>query len=830
MKTLDLNGSWKMRRLDDGEWLDARVPGSVYADLLRNGRMEDPFYRDNEDAALQLSDWNYEYVRSFAAGPDMLSSDLLALRFEGLDTLARIYVNGQLAGSTDNMHRTYELDVKAFLHAGENDLRIVFHSPTRHVADKMKENPIWGVDIAIEGFSHLRKAHSMFGWDWGPKLPDMGIWRSVSLIAGNAARLDDIKLDQEHKDGKVTLLAAVSFEQLCPAGAEGLSATLRLVSPDGKSVLFDCENDFLQGEQLLHWHVPVEAPELWWPNGYGGQPLYTVDVTLFKNGDVLDTRSYTIGLRTMGLMREKDQWGESFAIQVNGTPIFIQGANYIPEDNILSRYSFERTERLLLDCVEANFNCIRVWGGGIYPGEEFFDLCDRLGLVVWQDFMFACAVYDMSPDFAENVRLEAIQQVKRLRHRACLALWCGNNENETALVNWDFPKTAKYRSDYIRLFEIMLPDIIRDHDPARDYWPSSPSSGGGFDDPENENRGDVHYWKVWHGQRPFTHYRKYHFRFCSEFGFQSFPGMKTVQSFTLPGDRNVFSYVMEKHQKNDSANGKILYYLADTFKYPKDFPSLLLVSQMLQAEAIKYGVEHWRRNRGRCMGSIYWQLNDCWPGPSWSSIDSFGRWKALHYFARRFYAPVLLSAMEEGSSVELHVTNERMEPFRGTIRWRLMEADGTVLRAGETEADVEALSAKLCVALDFTAEMDGINKPLKRKRYLDFVLVEEGSPQPVSEGTVLFVKPKHFEFADPRLDVSVEEKEASFELTVRSQSYAKYVSLDLAEADGVFSNNAFDLSAGDMKVVQLPKSRLSRPLSLAELKGELTVSSAFDWF
>ncbi|MDF2927016.1 MAG: glycoside hydrolase family 2 sugar binding protein [Paenibacillaceae bacterium] len=826
MNALDLNGMWKMRPLNGGDWLPAEVPGSVYADLLRNGRMEDPFYRDYETAALRRSDEDYEYERSFTVDPEMLSSDLLALRFEGLDTLADIYVNGELAGSANNMHRTYELDVKSRLRLGSNDLRIVFSSPTRHVAAQMEKNPIWGVDIAIEGFSHLRKAHSMFGWDWGPQLPDMGIWRNVSLIFGNVARLDDIRLDQEHKDGKVTLLAAVSYEPLCSSGTEGLSARLRLTAPDGKAV-YEEECAFSAGKQLLDWQAPVAEPQIWWPNGYGSQPLYTVEATLLQDGAVLDGRSYTIGLRTMGLHLEKDQWGESFAIQVNGVPIFIHGANYIPEDNILSRYSSERTERLLLDCVDANYNCIRVWGGGIYPDETFYDLCDRLGLVVWQDFMFACAVYDMSGDFAGNVRQEAIQQVKRLRHRACLALWCGNNEIETALVNWDFPKTAKYRSDYIRLFEIMLPDIIRAHDPARDYWPSSPSSGGGFDDPDNENRGDTHYWKVWHGQRPFTHYRKYHFRFCSEFGFQSFPGLKTIQAFTLPEDHNIFSYVMEKHQKNGAANGKILYYMAETFKYPKDFPSLLLVSQMLQAEAIKYGVEHWRRNRGRCMGSIYWQLNDCWPGASWSSIDYFGRWKALHYFARRFYAPVLLSAMEEGDSVELHVTNERREPFRGTIRWRLMEADGTVLRTGEADAAVEALCAKLCVALDFAPELEG---DCRRRRYVDFALIEERSAVSVSEGTVLFVKPKHFEFANPQLDVNVMETETSFELVVRSASYAKYVTLDLTEADGVFSDNVFDLSAGDGKVVQLPKSRLSRPLSLVKLKSQLTVSSAFHWF
>ena len=375
------------------------------------------------------------------------------------------------------------------------------------------------------------------------------------------------------------------------------------------------------------------------------------------------------------------------------------GANYIPEDNLLARTSFEKTEKLLKDSVEANFNMVRIWGGGHYPEDYFFDLCDRLGLIVWQDFMFACSAYQLTDEFLDTVKKEAVDNIKRLRHHASLGIWCGNNEVEEGWVYWGWPQDPKRKTDYIKLFEFILPDIVKEHDPETFYWSSSPSSGGGFDEPRDPNRGDMHYWEVWHGLKPFTEYRKYFFRFCSEFGFQSFPALKTVESFTLPEDRNIFSHVMESHQKNSGANGKILYYLSENFLYPKDFDSLLYASQLLQAEAIKYGVEHWRRNRGRCMGSLYWQLNDCWPVASWSSIDSFGRWKALHYFAKKFYSPILLSIEEEGKTASIHVTNETMQDVQGLIEWKLRTNTSEVLKEGLAEINVEKLSARKGVEL-----------------------------------------------------------------------------------------------------------------------------------
>ena len=638
----------------------------------------------------------------------------------------------------------------------------------------------------------------MFGWDWGAQLPDAGIWRSISIQAYEGARCEDVHIEQTHLHDRVTLQVNIDTQTWTEAKVQ---AELTVIDPDGKTVINRITEIVSRDQSTIQFGVDIANPQLWWPNGYGGQPLYTVKVRLIQGELELDAREYQIGLRTIGVKREPDEWGESFAIEVNGIAIFAQGANYIPEDHILARCTSQRTERLIQDCIEANFNCIRIWGGGIYPSDEFFDLCDRYGLVVWQDFMFACAIYEMNEAFAETIRHEVIDNVKRIRHHASLGLWCGNNEMEWGWDSWEIPKTPKLRTDYLKQFEIWIADLVKQHDPQRFYWPSSPSSGGSFDQPNDENRGDVHYWEVWHNLKPFTEYRKFHFRFCSEFGFQSFPSIKTVESFTELKDRNIFSYVMEKHQKNGAANGKILYYLSENFQYPKDFASMLYASQILQAEAIKYGVEHWRLHWGRCMGSIYWQLNDCWPVASWSSVDYYGRWKALHYFSKRFYAPVLLSACEEGTRVELHVTNETMKPISGQIHWKLRDSDGRIHREDSIEAAVEALQSGLLVTLDFNTEL--ALDEAKRRTYLEYSFWIDNCE--VSSGTVLFAKAKHFAFAAPDITWDVEESEGAFIVSLQSQAFAKYVGLDLVEADCIFDDNFFDLSPGVIKQVRIAR-------------------------
>ena len=837
MKIYSLNGKWKMKEAGRKDWNDAIVPGSVFKDLLDAGLMEDPFYRDNEDKTLELSYNDYEYIKKFDISSDLLNYDKILLYCRGLDTLSEIKVNGQPVARTFNMHRSYEFDIKKFIKEGSNSIHITFFSPTRYIERRQKGKFLWKRtdDMVLDGFYHLRKAHCMFGWDWGPKIPDSGIWRDIGIKFFNDARLKDIYIIQDHKKGSVRLDIDVNFE-IWNSGDFDLK--VEVLYPDDKKI---CREQKIGGlkENRAVVSIDINDPRLWWPNGYGKQNLYKISVNLIKGDKVLDAKEITTGLRTFKLEQEKDRWGTSFRFEINDIPIFARGANYIIEDSLISRYSYERTRKLITDCVSANFNCIRVWGGGIYPHDYFFELCDRYGIIVWQDFMFSCSIYPSDSEFIRDVELELEDNIKRIRNHPSLCLWCGNNEIEwivdmidrrtsreiQALPKYKLALSMKLvKRMYLRLFEDIIPDIVNKYDPGRIYWPSSPSSGGRFDDPNDENRGDAHCWEVWHGLRPFDYYSNHYFRFTSEYGFQSFPGMKTVKSFTLPEDRNIFSYIMEKHQKNGSANSKIITYLSETFKYPEDFKSLLYASQLLQAEAIKNGAENWRRNRGRCMGSIYWQLNDCWPGASWSSIDYYGRWKILHYYAARFYAPVLISAIDNGSRlVNIYVINDTLKEVQGTIEWRLRDRKSDIISEKKKGISVGSLTAESCIELDLK---NRISEDNIRNVYLEFSLYDGGKC--TSFGTLLFVKPKHFDFLNPGIKAGAEEKEDRFIINLESMAYAKSVELSLKNTDCRFSDNYFDLSAGRIKEVELYREGLPERLDLDDIRDQLEVRCLYD--
>ncbi|MGF7048883.1 beta-mannosidase [Paenibacillus sp. DS2015] len=817
MKKLTLCGIWQLQDSSNTANLEVQVPGSVYNDLLQANLIEDPFYRDNEKNAKDIMRKEYRYSRNFEISEELYNNDCIELVCEGLDTLTTIMINDRVLADTHNMHRTYILNVKNYVHAGANEIAIIFHNSLDYIAKKQEEFHLWGVGTTVDGFPHIRKAHSSYGWDWGPQLPDAGIWRDIYIKAYNIGRIQDVYMTQHHTEGQVELSLRLNIEAWSHTP---LNASVTINTPDGQELTI--RNEVTAEQQTLN--LTIDNPQLWWPNGYGKQPLYKVVVGLHAEGILIDQQEYTIGLRTIRVKQQPDAWGESFEFEINGTSIFAMGANYIPEDNLLPRATTAKTEVLIQDCIEANFNCIRIWGGGIYPSDDFYDLCDRYGLIVWQDFMFACAVYDMTDAFADNIKQEAIDNIRRLRHRASLGLWCGNNEIESAILDWGFPTTDKMKQDYIQQFEVLLKDVVAEYDPNTFYWSSSPSSTGSFDNPSDPNRGDVHYWDVWHGLKPFTEYRSFHFRFCSEFGFQSFPNMKTIESFTLPEDRNIFSYVMERHQKNDGANGKILYYLAQNFKYPKDFSSLVYTSQLLQAEAMKYGVEHWRRNRGRCMGSIYWQLNDCWPVASWSSIDYYGRWKALHYFAKRFYAPLLISACEEGKSVALHVSNETMHSFQGTVSWQLRSTTSDLNQEGTHITEVNQLSSASVIELDFS---DVLTDDGMRSAYLSYQL-EDSLGSIISDGVLLLSTAKHFMLN--QVDIATEwcENDKEYELKVTANELAKYVELELTKLDGKWSDNYFDLYPGQSKTITLNKESLSKTTPFEALQASLTIRSAVD--
>lgn len=788
MQTCTLNGTWQLsaghRSLES---VDMQIPGTVLSGLLAAGKIKDPFYRTNEDATRALFWKDYVFTRTFDVDEELLAQQHIVLVCEGLDTLAEISINGTFLAKTDNMHRTWKFQAKKLLHPGKNEIQIVFRSVLRFIEDypyeahkKINYIPCG----SMKGNQLLRKAHSMFGWDWGPQTIDAGIFRDIYLQGYSHARIEDIRIHQQHAKNvsvqtSITLSESVPGQKLCVELSEDgadkpLQTKLCKTNADGVAAV-----DFV-----------IENPKLWWPNDYGDQPLYIVRTTLLdEDGTSLESITRRIGLRTLTISQEKDKWGNEFAFCVNGVKIFTRGGNYIPDDCLYTRITEKKLDYILESCRRAHFNCVRVWGGGYYPSDAFYDLCDEKGLIVWQDLMYACNVYDVTDAFAENCRQETYDNVRRLRHHASLGLWCGNNEIESAWDHWgDFQKETPYlRADYIRLFEEVLPKAVQEADGETFYWHSSPSSGGCFDNPDDANRGDTHYWDVWHGQKPFTDYRKYFFRFCSEFGFQSFPCAKTVNSFTLEDDRNIFSRVMESHQKNDAANGKMLYYLSENLRYPKDLTHLLYASQVLQGMAIKYGVDHWRRNRGRCMGTLYWQINDDWPAPSWSSIDYFGRWKALHYMAQKFYAPHAVSMTLEDHRCHVYFSNESFETTEYSLTLSIRDLSGNVLETYETKGNSPAFSAIETAVVDICSWEDQ-----KDDVFLEAVI--HTKDQKVLKDVETLVPYKYLNLKNPVISTEAEETNDAFILHISSDCFAPFVALDFDDADVIFSDNFFHLT------------------------------------
>mgnify|MGYP003279828840 CR=1 FL=1 len=803
MEKTQLCQGWKMRCVKDNGWQQAVIPGSVYTDLLRNGNMEDPFWKDNEMSACERMKEDYEYECTFIPEKTVLGEEKQFLHFDGLDTITTVSLNGEILGETISMHREWEFDVTDKLKEGENVLHILFHSPLKYIEEAYKKYGNIGNEDAMEGFMHIRKAHCMYGWDWGAHLPDAGIFRPVWLYGVTSARVDSVYVTQEHTENTVILhfAAEAVYTENTSAGTicekDGFAWKVKVTAPDG--TILDTELD-----QDGKGSLTVLNPQLWWPNGLGEQPLYQVEVTLEKQGVLCDTWNRRIGLRIMTVHREKDEWGESFEQMVNGQAFFAMGADYIPEDHLLGRRTPEKTRKLLKDCKLANFNSIRVWGGGFYPDDWFFDICDELGLVVWEDFMFACSVYELTPEFEANIRQEFIENVKRIRHHACLGLWCGNNEMESFVNDgcWVTKKTEV--RDYLFMYERIIPEVLREYDPQTFYWPSSPSSGGSFDAPQDPNRGDVHYWEVWHGNKPFTEYRKYYFRYISEFGFQAFPAKKTIETFTDdPRDWNMFSYIMEKHQRNNSANGKIMNYMQKTYRYPESFDSCIYASQLLQADGIRYGTEHFRQNRGRCMGTVYWQLNDCWPVISWASIDYCGRWKALHYYAKRFFAPVLVSCKEESwmtqeadmnrehfefeKSIQFNISNETRVDHEILVKWQIRNAKAEILREEQIQMHVNATSAVWAEKV-LLPDIDVFNE------YVSYQAYENG--EKIADSTVIFSYPKYFRYENPHLSCKIEGDS----IVVCADAYAKSVEILNENEDLVLSDNYFDLNAEERTV------------------------------
>ena len=822
MNIQSLAGDWKFRQAGTQEWLPAKVPGGVHTDLMALGHIPDPFVGDNERQVQWVAEADWEYRTNFDCSAELLRHEKIFLVCEGLDTLARLSLNGEELGQTSNMFCRYEWEVGSYLHQdGKNELSIIFSSPVKYAAEKQAKRPMAGVPQAIAGGPHLRKAPCQFGWDWGPQLPPMGIWKDIRLEGYSEARITDVHLRQEHTAGQVRVEAKLSLERWQQAQ---LVAKVHITAEDGRS--FENSAILKDGNEVVV-QVLINEPALWWPNGYGEQPLYRVEISLVepdeKETGILDRKNYQIGLRTIELIQQDDTWGKSFVFQVNGVPILAKGANWIPADSFPTRISTSWLEGLISSAAQAHQNMLRVWGGGFYEDECFYDLCDQYGILVWQEFIFSCSIYPLDEaDFIENVKEEVVQNVRRLRHRASLAVWCGNNEMEWGWVdwNWNRPELQDLKEAYDRFFHHTLPNWCRKEDPEHAYWPSSPSSDIPFQDPNGQRQGDAHYWDVWHGGKPFTAYRSQYPRFMSEFGFQALPPLATISTYADEADWNMTSYIMERHQKNANGNSLIIRQMLDTFRLPKDFASLVYLSMALQAEGIRYGVEHWRRHPERVAGILYWQLNDCWPVASWSSLDYFGRWKALHYAARRFFAPVMLSIEDEPPQQAVYVSNETLVPWEGMVRWSLETLGGEGLVNGQVNAEIKAQSAWQVCSADFSEHISEENV-----RKLVFVAELWQEERLASRQTAYFAPIKHLELVEPGINPNVRKQGDDLIIELISHSLALLVEISLQGADVIFSDNYFNLPAGRRVEICCP---MPAGWTLDQAKEALRIRSVYD--
>ncbi|MCU0645834.1 MAG: glycoside hydrolase family 2 protein, partial [bacterium] len=705
---IKLNDNWQFHQVGNDEWLPAEIPGTVHTDLFKNNKIGDPFYRSNERDQQWIDKVDWEYKATFQLDENLLSKENIRLVFKGLDTYADVYLNDEKLLSANNMFREWTADCRRLLKPGANELRIYFHSPIKIDLPKLEnlgyqlpavndqsENGGLG-DKKISVFA--RKAGYHYGWDWGPRFVTSGIWRSIYLQAWDKARIENIQIVQKSVSQKTAAISAV-FEIESTADYSALLLThLEKIKAEKPIKL-------TRGMNNVVVDFEIENPQLWWCNGIGEPHLYTLLAQLKIGDSIYDEQTTQFGIRTLKVVQQKDDVGTSFYFELNGVPVFAKGANYIPNDNFLPRVTNERYEQVIKSAADANMNMLRVWGGGIYENDIFYDLCDRYGIMIWHDFMFACSMYPGDEAFLENVKAEAIQTVKRLRNHPCLALWCGNNEIDVAWSQdtpggWGWKERfsedirKKLWNDYENIFHRLLPQIVAEFDPKIFYWPSSPLADWNKRASYESTSGDIHYWGVWHGREPFENFQLKIGRFMSEYGFQSFPELKTIKSYTLPEDWDIDSEVMAAHQRSGIGNRRIKEYMDMYYRDPKDFESLLYVGQVLQAEGIKSAIEAHRRKMPYCMGSLYWQLNDCWPVASWSSTDYYGRWKALHYFARRAYEEILISPILKNDVLQIFIVSDQLQSVKAQLKLKMMDFAGRIIWQKELPLEIAANSSQ----------------------------------------------------------------------------------------------------------------------------------------
>ncbi len=814
VQVIDLSGEWRFRQGKSEEWRPAQVPGCVHTDLWANGLIDDPFYRDNEKRLAWIGQRNWIYEREFQADPSLFQRQHVRLLFRGLDTHARVTLNDSLLFFANNMFRSWSAECGSLLRPGKNVIRVTFYSPLR--ADSMAAASLPYTLPDNRAFS--RKAPYQYGWDWGPAFPTMGIWRPVSLEVWDGPRLEDLQIFQDELNGERARLRAcfeITSEDSCRASLS-LNVLKTGISPLKRKVKLH------PGLNRITLSCEIPSPRLWWPRGMGQQHLYELQGIL-TSGHREEKIRRRVGLRTLSLVQEPDSAGVSFYFTVNGVTLFAKGANYVPMDSFLPRATSEEYRQMISSVARANMNMLRVWGGGIYENDGFYDLCDEAGILVWQDFMFAGALYPADPLFLLNIEAEARENIKRLRNHPCLALWCGNNEIDEAWHNWGWQQQfgwsaaeqKKLRDDYRTIFHTVLPGAVALFDSGRTYWPSSPKIGWGR--PEAVREGDMHYWGVWWGKLPFSLYKEKVGRFMSEYGFQGMPSLSSITRFTLPEDRSLSSPVLGAHQKHPFGWEAIDIYMKRDYRNPKDFSSYIYVSQLLQARGVGIALAAHLRSRPLCGGTLYWQLNDCWPVVSWSSIDYFGQWKALHYTARRLFRDVVLLPDEEGGLLSVSVSSDRRESISGRIEMKCIDFQGGEFWHASRPVTVRPLTTTRVLNLP----LDSLENRVDPRRAVLLLELSDGDSV-IARSSHYFVRPRQLELPCTEIKMTIAPHRRGCMITLKSDLLAKDVYLEAAGIQGWFSDNFFDLLPGEEKIVtfvsEVPGTNVADSLRVRSLR------------
>ena len=815
----NLHEGWKFRQARLTNWYPATVPGVVHTDLLQNKIIEDPFFRLNERGLqwIDKEDWVYETCFTLAA--DMMRKENMELVFEGLDTYADVYLNDECILKADNMFRRWSIPVRQYIREENNILKVYFHSPVKIDVPKWDALPyqypasndqsenggLFNKKISI----FARKAGYHYGWDWGPRLVTSGIWRPVYIRAWSDLRINDVFIEQKEVGaGRAVIAGHVELD-----ADKDMDGVLVTITDEATGrVLGEWQADLKRGTNRVTVDFVLHKPKLWWSNGLGEPFLYRFRTDIIAGGELLDSKTERVGIRSLKVVHQPDKDGHTFYIELNGRPVFAKGANYIPSDNFLPRVTPENYKRTILDAAGVNMNMLRVWGGGIYENDVFYDLCDEHGIMIWQDFMFACSMYPAEGALLDNIHQEAVDNVKRLRNHACIALWCGNNECQDAWLGWgwkcEIERQNKEYADkiwaqYRQQYHVTLPGVVREYAPGTFYWPSSPFAFEG--EMSGTTDGDRHYWSVWHGKAPISDYDSEKSRFFSEYGFQSFPEFDSVKRYApYPEDWDIRSEVMMSHQRGgDHANGLIETYLLNEYKKPRDFRAFLYMNHVLQGDAIKTAIESHRRQMPYNMGTLFWQHNDCWPVASWASRDYYGRWKAQHYYVRKAYDDILISSVVEGDDLKVYAVSDRLENTSGQLQLQVCQFDGTVVHHWGKSVGISGNDSRVCFSAPLAKLLEGANRGTVYVRvdYTD----KSGR---VYHNNYCLGKQKDMDYPKVDLQTEVRSIEGGYEVTVSADKFARAVCLSVADNESVYSDNYFDVQPKSSVQVQV-RTRLS---------------------